>query len=135
MMALPVAVGEPVAGVDVVQPANRRRAATAQWRCERRTDDREVRTATTGSTRSRLVPHPRLPASFPRRRAGLPRRTEAAGLLALLLLQSNRLVSTDKLIEQLWPEKPPGKPHTAVQGYISDLRKVLEASGGQVPIW
>lgn len=47
-------------------------------------------------------------------------------VLALLLLEANRVVSTDRLIEDLWPQRPPGKPHTAVQGYVSDLRKLLE---------
>jgi DNA-binding SARP family transcriptional activator len=47
-------------------------------------------------------------------------------VLAILLLEANRVVSTDRLIEELWPERPPGRPSTAVQGYVSDLRKVLE---------
>jgi predicted ATPase/DNA-binding SARP family transcriptional activator len=47
-------------------------------------------------------------------------------VLALLLLEANRVVSTDRLIDCLWPERPPGRPQTAVQGYVSDLRKVLE---------
>jgi predicted ATPase/DNA-binding SARP family transcriptional activator len=47
-------------------------------------------------------------------------------LLALLLLSANRVVSTDGLIEALWPEKAPGRPQTAVQVYVSQLRKVLE---------
>jgi predicted ATPase/DNA-binding SARP family transcriptional activator/Tfp pilus assembly protein PilF len=29
------------------------------------------------------------------------------------------------LIELLWPEKPPGRPQTAIQGYVSGLRKLL----------
>ena len=47
-------------------------------------------------------------------------------VLAILLLEANRVVSTDRLIEDLWPERTPGRPETAVQGYISDLRKLLE---------
>src|SRR5438132_5290505 len=50
-------------------------------------------------------------------------------VLALLLLDVNRVVSTDRLIEDLWPQRPPGKPQTAVQGYVSELRKLLEPSG------
>jgi predicted ATPase/DNA-binding SARP family transcriptional activator len=46
-------------------------------------------------------------------------------LLAILLINANRVVSTDFLIEALWPHKPPGKPLTAIQGYVSALRKVL----------
>jgi predicted ATPase/DNA-binding SARP family transcriptional activator len=56
-------------------------------------------------------------------------------VLAILLLRLNRTVSTDQLIEHLWPDKPPGRPQTAIQGYISGLRKLLgresiETSGG-----
>jgi DNA-binding SARP family transcriptional activator len=47
-------------------------------------------------------------------------------VLAILLLNANRFVSTDLLIEQLWPDKAPGKPQTAIQGYVSELRKQLE---------
>jgi DNA-binding SARP family transcriptional activator len=48
-------------------------------------------------------------------------------VLALLLLGANRVVTTDELIEALWPSNPPGKPQTAIQGYVSQLRKTLEA--------
>jgi predicted ATPase/DNA-binding SARP family transcriptional activator len=62
-------------------------------------------------------------------------RPQQRAVLAILLLLPNRPVSTDRLIELLWPEKPPGKPQTAVQGYISSLRKLLgretiETAGG-----
>ena len=46
-------------------------------------------------------------------------------LLALLAREHGRSVPTDALIEALWPEKPPGRPQTAIQGYVSHLRKVL----------
>src|SRR2546426_4448389 len=46
-------------------------------------------------------------------------------LLALLLLHSNRPLSADWLIERLWDGKPPVTAATAVQGYISHLRKIL----------
>ncbi len=46
-------------------------------------------------------------------------------VLALLALDLNRPVPTDRLVEHLWPEKAPGRPKTAVQGYVSGLRKLL----------
>src|SRR5436190_22900581 len=52
-------------------------------------------------------------------------RPQQGAVLAMLLLQPGRAVSTDELIDQLWPEKPPQKPQTALQGYISALRKQL----------
>jgi DNA-binding SARP family transcriptional activator len=46
-------------------------------------------------------------------------------LLALLLLQANELVSTDRLIDQLWGTSPPATAGKSVQVYVSRLRKVL----------
>jgi YVTN family beta-propeller protein len=46
-------------------------------------------------------------------------------LLAVLLLQANRVVSTDRLIEALWGERAPGTAHKAVQVHVSQLRKAL----------
>ena len=34
------------------------------------------------------------------------------GLLALLLLHANEVVSRDRLIDELWPEREPGTGHT-----------------------
>src|SRR5690348_16234920 len=62
-----------------------------------------------------------------RRGAPLPRGPpKQRALMARLLLEANRFVSTDRLIADLWSGRPPGRPQTAVQGYVSDLRKVLE---------
>jgi SARP family transcriptional regulator, regulator of embCAB operon len=46
-------------------------------------------------------------------------------LLALLLLESNRVVSSDRLIEALWEETPPETAQKALQLYVSKLRKLL----------
>jgi DNA-binding SARP family transcriptional activator len=46
-------------------------------------------------------------------------------LLALLLLEANRVVSSDRLIEALWEEKPPETASKALQVYVSQLRKLL----------
>lgn len=46
-------------------------------------------------------------------------------LLALLLLHANEVVSTDRLIDELWPGEPPAKAAKAVQVYVSRLRKRL----------
>jgi predicted ATPase/DNA-binding SARP family transcriptional activator len=54
-------------------------------------------------------------------------RTQQRAVLALLLLDRSRSVSTDRLVESLWPGRAPGRPATAVQGFVSGLRKVLGA--------
>jgi DNA-binding SARP family transcriptional activator len=46
-------------------------------------------------------------------------------LLAILLVHSNELVASDRLIEELWPE-PPGTAVNALQVYVGKLRKALE---------
>src|SRR5919109_2740961 len=46
-------------------------------------------------------------------------------LLALLLLDPNRVVSRDRLIDELWHTDPPDTAPTALQVYVSQLRKVL----------
>ena len=50
-------------------------------------------------------------------------------LLALLLLQPNRVVSRDRLIDELWDTAPPETARTALQVHVSGLRKSLGASG------
>ena len=48
-------------------------------------------------------------------------------LLAVLLLHANEVVSTDRLIDDLWGAHPPETASTALQGYVSRLLKVLGA--------
>jgi DNA-binding SARP family transcriptional activator len=48
-------------------------------------------------------------------------------LLAVLLLSRNRVVSVDRLIDDLWGEEPPDTATKALQGYVSQLRKALGA--------
>jgi len=44
-------------------------------------------------------------------------------LLAVLLLHRGEVVSTDRLIDQLWGERPPASAAKSVQVYVSNLRK------------
>jgi DNA-binding SARP family transcriptional activator/tetratricopeptide (TPR) repeat protein len=46
-------------------------------------------------------------------------------LLALLLLEANRVVSSDRLIDALWDEQPTPTAQKALQVYVSQLRKLL----------
>jgi DNA-binding SARP family transcriptional activator len=46
-------------------------------------------------------------------------------LLAILLLHNGEVVSSDRLIDELWAGKPPGTAAKALQGYVSSLRKQL----------
>ena len=57
--------------------------------------------------------------------AGKPR-----ALLAILLLNANRVVSSDVLIESLWGERPPNTAEQGVYTYVAGLRRALEPKGG-----
>jgi DNA-binding SARP family transcriptional activator len=46
-------------------------------------------------------------------------------LLGLLLLHANRVVSRNRLIDELWNGSPPDTAATALQVYVSQLRKAL----------
>src|SRR5262249_61414058 len=46
-------------------------------------------------------------------------------LVALLLLHANEVVSTERLVDELWDERRPATATKVVQGYVSHLRKTL----------
>ena len=46
-------------------------------------------------------------------------------VLAVLLLHAGHLVPASKLIDDVWPDTPPGTAPNVLQGYVSQLRKVL----------
>ena len=46
-------------------------------------------------------------------------------LLALLLLNPNRVVSTDRIMDALWGEQVPRTAATSLQNFVSQLRKLL----------
>src|SRR6516165_1879950 len=46
-------------------------------------------------------------------------------VLAILLLHAGEVVSSDRLIEELWGERPPATAAKTVQVYVSNLRKAL----------
>jgi len=50
-------------------------------------------------------------------------------LLAVLLLHPNRVVPRDRLIEALWPERPPGSAGHSLDVQVSRLRKAFEPEG------
>ena len=47
-------------------------------------------------------------------------------LLALLLLHRNEVVPVDRIVDELWAERPPKTAGQVVRVYVSNLRKVLE---------
>lgn len=50
-------------------------------------------------------------------------------VLAILLLEANRVVAVERLAELLWGDKPPPTAAHAIEVYISQLRRTLEPDG------
>lgn len=62
----------------------------------------------------------------------LPLRTGTQrAVLAILLVHLNAVVSTEQLVEQLWPERAPGRPQTAIQGRAKPARRGSRAKRRQ----
>src|SRR5215211_283496 len=53
-------------------------------------------------------------------------------VLALLLLHANEVVSSDRLIDELWPEQQPPSAANIVQAHVSRLRKALDGGGERI---
>ena len=51
------------------------------------------------------------------------------GLLALLLIHANEVVSSDRLIDGLWPEQQPASAAKIIHAHVSRLRKALAIPG------
>lgn len=51
-------------------------------------------------------------------------------LLADLIVHANRVVSVDRLIEDVWAGEPPATAHHALQVYVSRLRTALRDGDG-----
>jgi len=51
-------------------------------------------------------------------------------VLAMLLLEANRLVPAHRLVDELWGEALPGDPPAALRTQISRLRRALGPAGG-----
>ncbi len=52
-------------------------------------------------------------------------RGKQRALLAVLALNTGRVVATERLIDELWGDSPPATAATALQVYVSKLRKAL----------
>jgi predicted ATPase/DNA-binding SARP family transcriptional activator len=54
-----------------------------------------------------------------------PRAAKPRLLFARLLVDANRVVAAERLIEDVWDDDPPPSAATTLQGYVSQLRKAL----------
>ncbi|GAA4009103.1 hypothetical protein GCM10022247_34000 [Allokutzneria multivorans] len=57
-------------------------------------------------------------------------------VLAVLLLEANRAVRIERLIDLLWADQPPERARNLVSGYVSKVRKALDGRAGvRVETW
>ena len=54
-------------------------------------------------------------------------RQKHRALLALLALRAGEILSVDRLLDELWGERPPPTARNSLQNYVSHLRKLLGA--------
>src|SRR5215471_4723929 len=59
--------------------------------------------------------------------------SRARALLALLLLHRNQVLAVDRIVDELWAERPPKTGGQAVRVYVSHLRKALEPGDSDGP--
>ena len=50
-------------------------------------------------------------------------------VLALLLVRANQVVSSDRLLEELWPGQPADRATDSLQVRLSEPRKALRSAG------
>src|SRR5215203_750922 len=58
-------------------------------------------------------------------------RGKERSVLAILILHANRVVSSERLIDELWGDVPPATAAKSVQVYVSRLRKALASNGSR----
>jgi DNA-binding SARP family transcriptional activator len=47
-------------------------------------------------------------------------------VLAVLVLSAGRVVSVDRIVDELWGDEPPARALGTLQAYVFNLRRVLE---------
>ena len=62
-------------------------------------------------------------------RSAAPATPKLATVLALLLCQPNRVVSTGTIADELWGDDPPRSMSTTIQTYVYQLRKLFRGLG------
>ncbi|MEV7683761.1 BTAD domain-containing putative transcriptional regulator [Streptomyces sp. NPDC088341] len=55
-------------------------------------------------------------------------------VLAALMVDANRVVSVDRLIDRVWGERPPQRAQASLYSYISRLRQALSPAAGDADI-
>src|SRR5215211_5002320 len=55
-------------------------------------------------------------------------------VLGYLLLHRNEVVASERLVDELWGERPPPTAGKILQNYVSQLRRALSRNGGDGPL-
>jgi DNA-binding SARP family transcriptional activator len=54
-------------------------------------------------------------------------------ILAVLLVEANRLISTERIVDAIWGERPPPAARDVLASHIARLRHTLAATGAHLP--
>ncbi|ALG12333.1 AfsR/SARP family transcriptional regulator [Kibdelosporangium phytohabitans] len=60
------------------------------------------------------------------------RAAQPRAVLAVLLARAGHTVSADRLVDEIWGERPPRTAHNTVQGYVMRLRRLLGADANDL---
>jgi DNA-binding SARP family transcriptional activator len=64
-------------------------------------------------------------------------RLRQRAVLGLLVTARGQVISTDRMVDELWTTRPPRQPLVSLQAYVSNLRRALEphrASHGRASV-
>lgn len=67
-------------------------------------------------------------------RGGIPSAPKQRQVLAMLLLNANKVTYVDELSDELWGDRPPVSRHTTLQTYVYQLRRRLESPSRRTTI-
>jgi DNA-binding SARP family transcriptional activator len=62
-------------------------------------------------------------------------RAKEREVLATLALFHGRAVSSDRLVDALWGDRPPARPEKALHTYVQRVRAVLGPGGSRPGTW
>ncbi|WP_217142484.1 AfsR/SARP family transcriptional regulator [Streptomyces sp. AC627_RSS907] len=63
----------------------------------------------------------------------VPRGAKQRALLGALVVKADQVVPTERLVDELWGERPPANAANALQAHVARLRRLLPAPGSGAP--
>ena len=61
-------------------------------------------------------------------------KAQQQAVIGLLALRAPQPVPIDRLVDEVWGERPPASAHHAIQVYVSEIRKLLRSAGAEATV-